>query len=286
MLTTSVDTSGLDHMIDGVKDALIGTGGDITNLAKDESRLLAMQLMKLSQPRSRSELKKKIAENVSRRFVLLDQDHSDFLSDQRYRHVSDGGIEWYRASSKFLFGVDDAKDMRHASGDEVSDVFYSSKIMAGRNTTQARIISDFKTPRKQQRVAILQQVVTSKSSLNRGIRAVSNSIGKLAASWFATAKTIDGSSKAPEWISKHIKGTKTTKSVTELGGLNNIENPSVTFGSHAHAVATKRGIKMVEFALKVRTTKLAQRLKLILSGYSEDVRHGIKVHRHFKKGSE
>ena len=79
MLTTSVDTSGLDHMIDGVKDALIGTGGDITNLAKDESRLLAMQLMKLSQPRSRSELKKKIAENVSRRFVLLDQDHSDFL---------------------------------------------------------------------------------------------------------------------------------------------------------------------------------------------------------------
>jgi hypothetical protein len=136
-------------------------------------------------------------------------------------------------------------------------------------------------------VAILRQVLTSAASLKRGIKEIQKSIGKLAASWFATAKTIDPASNAPSWVASHLTmGNQSTKSITDLSGLKKSEFPSVTFGSKARAAGSKKGRVQIEFALKVREKKLAYRLKLILSGYSQDVRRGIAVHRHHKKGVE
>lgn len=280
MVTATIDTRGLEFMINGLKNALIGTGGDISNLAKDESRLLSMQLMKLSQPQSRPALEGKIEKNVRDRFILLDMD----LSKSEHGLGVSGGTNWYAADKNFLYGSDSkAKDMRRSAGDQIADAFYSSKVGGGK----ARLVYGFKHPHRHQRVAILRRIITSKASLNRGIKVVKESIGKLAASWFATAKTIDSGSNAPQWISKHLtRGSQSSKSITDLTGLSLIESPSVTFGSKAHAVSSKKGMALVRFALQVRQKKVAARLELILSGYSKDVAAGIKVRRHYKKGTE
>ena len=281
MVSTSIDTSELDRMIGAINNALIGTGGDASEITKDESRLLATQLMKLAQPKDRKALGNKIEANVRSRFAALNEDNA--TSDSGLG-VSADGTNWYAADSNFLYGSRDAVNMRKASGDEIASVFYTSVFKGGK----ARLIYDFtKSKKKHQKIAITQRIITSKASLARGVRKVKESIGKLAASWFATAKTIDPSASAPNWIADHLHGNKTSKSITDLTGAKDLANPSVTFGSKAHAVSSKKGVQQVQFAMNIRTKKLKHRLELILSGYAEDVRHGIKVARkaHKVKGS-
>ena len=265
-------------MINGIQNALIATGGDTSEVTKDESRLLAMQLMKLTQPQDRKALESKIERNVRNRFILLDMDLS--TNDQGLG-VSANGTKWYAADKNFLYGSDsNAKDYRRAQGDQIADAFYSSKVSGGK----ARLIYGFKHPHKHQQVAILRRIITSKASLARGVKLVQQAIGKLAASWFATAKTINQDSSAPAYVSRHItRGTQSTKSITDLSGLHQPANPSVTFGSKARGAASKKAHNLIEFALHVREQKLAARLKLILSGYSKDVTQGIKVQRRAKK---
>lgn len=285
MLSTTIDSSGLDVMLNAVQNALIGTGGDCSELTKDESRLLALQLTKLNYPRDRKVLSDKIERNVRNRFILLDMDLHKTEHGMGVGNNGEGNTNWYAADKNFLYGSDsEAKDYRRASGDQIKDVFYSSVFKGGK----ARLIYSFTHSHKQhQRVAILRRIITSKASLARGVKAVQLSIGKLAASWFATAKTIDSGANAPQWVSRHItRGTQSSKSITDLTGLHKWENPSVTFGSHAVASTSKKGIAQVKFAIGLREKKLAARLSLILSGYSKDVAQGIKVHRHYKKGKE
>jgi hypothetical protein len=263
-------------MLSGVGDALVGSGGDASNITKDESRLLAMQLMKLGQPRDRSATGDRIEKNVRSRFALLDVDLS---SGDHGLGVSANGTRWYAVDKNFLYGSDSPKDYRHAAGDQIRDAFYSTKIVAGK----ARIIYDFGKPKRHQKVSITRRIITSKASLARGVKEVKKSIGKLAASWFATAKSIDPSSNAPDWISHHVTGTKSSKSITDLSGLNKSESPSVIFGSKAGGAASQKGKAQVQFAVSVREKKLHARLRLILSGYSKDVANGIKVQRHAHK---
>ena len=281
MLSTSIDQTGLDSMIGAINNALIGTGGDASTVTVDESRLLAMQLMKLGQPRDRQALGKKIETTVRQRFSELNEDNA---TQDKGLGVSADGTRWYAYDKNFLYGSADSKDMRKADGNQIKDVFYHSVFKGGK----ARLVYDFKSAKKHQKIAITQRIITSKSSLERGIKQIKLSIGKLAASWFATAKTIDSTATAPAWIASHLtRGSQSSKSITDLSGVKNLDHPSVTFGSKAHAVTSDKGRQQVQFAMNVRTKKLKHRLELILSGYAEDVRHGIKVARkaHKVKGN-
>jgi hypothetical protein len=142
-------------------------------------------------------------------------------------------------SKNFLYGFGQgARDMRKATAQQMKDVYYSSATHMGR----ARLISEFKYPRQHQRVAIVKTILTSAQSLKRGVSAVQQSIGKLAASWAATAKTIDISAKIPAWIDRHLtRGSQSSRSITDLSGLTNLEHPSVTFGSKARGAGTNEG---------------------------------------------
>ncbi len=281
MITATVDTAGLDFVLNGVKHALTATGGDVSELTKDESRLLAMQLMKLNQPQDKKKTEADIDRNVRSAFLDLDNDNTKFWENLKYQNNSESGVQWYRATKSFLYGVDEAKDLRKAGADTIKDVYFASANNALGRSEKARLVYDFKKPRQHQKVAILRQIIVSKASLARGIKLIQASVGKLAASWLATAKTIDSSSKGPAFVERQFKnGTQTSKSITDLSGLSHLESPSVTFGSKARGAASKRGKQQVQFAMKVREQKLTARLKLILSGYSKDVAQGIKVARH------
>ena len=295
MLTNTIDSSGLNTALNGVKDALIGTGGDATEVVKDESRLFAMQMMKLSQPQDKKKLEGKIEKSVTERFFSFE--NSEAMNEDWKAGVSSSskwsgrqsssGVEWFGATRNFLFGYDNGvRDMRKADGQAMANAYYTSAMKSGR----ANIIREFKWPRNQQRVAIVKKILTSPASLKRGVKVVQESIGKLSASWLASARQIDKTkSKAPAWIERHLRnGDKSSKSITDLSQANKSESPSVTVGSKARGASSEKGLGKVQFALKVRATKLQARLNLILSGYSQDVANGIKARRHAKsiKGVE
>ena len=274
MVTATIDQRGLDFMLNGVKNALVGTGGDVSELTKDESRLLALGIMKVAQPRDRKKTGDRIKDSVRNRFASLGDSYTP-----TGKQNSDG-VVWYRSDSKFLYGVAEDKDYRKASLDALAEVYYQARKG---DDGKMRLVSDFKSPRPSgQRKAVLRKVIANKSDVNRLITFAKTAIGKLPASWLATAKQIDNSANAPQWISRHLKGgNKTTKSITDLSGLNNVEHPSTTFGSKARGV--NRFGRAVQFAVNLREKKLAWRLKLILSGYAQDVKNGIAAQRHAKK---
>lgn len=269
MLTTTIDTRGLNFVLDGVKNALLGQGGDVSTLCADESRLLAVGISDVARPKDRTKTGNRIAASYRAKFLALGQEQTDFEANTgKEGHT---GVKWYRCDSKFLFGVAPDSDLRHAEPQTLVNIYYRAKMIQGKT------VVDFKHPRRMQRVAITTKVLTTKGIVNRAIAIGKKAIGKLPASWFATAKKIQPSLVGPQWIERHIKGTSTSKSVTDLSGLSNVDSPSVTFGSRA--VGVMKFDRAVQFAVNLREKKLAARLRLILSGYSKDVAQGIRVKR-------
>lgn len=271
----TIDTSGLDFVLNGVKNALLGSGGDVSTLCKDESRLLAVGISNVARPKDRQKTGERIAASARSKFLALGQEQSSF--EQNTGKQGHSGAKWYRCDSKFLYGVAPESDMRHAEPQTLVNIYYRAKMIQGKT----RIVVDFKHPRLKQRVAIVTKVVTTKGLINRAIAILKKSIGKLPASWFATAKKIEPSLVGPQWIERHIKGNATSKSITDLNGLSHLESPSVTFGSRA--VGVGKFDRQIKFAVSLREKKLAARLSLILSGYSKDVAQGIRVQRRAHK---
>jgi len=279
MITATIDTRGLQFIIDGLQNALIGSGGDVSTVLKDESRLLATEIAKVCRPKKKQEGEDKapvdlrIEKSVRRKFQALKENSSDLFESKSGNESN--GIKWYRCDDRFLYGVARDSDMRKASGETLANIYYASKMMQGK----MRIIVPFKYPRKKQMVAITTKVVTTKSAVNRAIARVKLSIGKLSASWLASARKIDPTKNtpAPKWIERHIKGDKTTKSITDCSSLQSSNNPSVIFGSKAVGVAKFQ--RAIQFAVNLREKKVSAKLRLILSGYSRDVKNGIKLQR-------
>lgn len=261
-------------MVNAIGNALVGTGGDASEVVKDESRLLAMGISKVAQPKNRKKTGERIARSFESKFKALseDQTQGDHLGKP-----GSTGVRWYRADSKFLYGVAPDSDMRQASAETLLNIYYHTKKIEGKT----RIVVDFNHPRKQQRVAITTKVTVKKSTLNRAIAIAKLAIGKLPASWFATAKKIKPALVAPQWIERHIKGNKTTKSITDISRMAIPESPSITLGSRA--VGVSKFSRPIQFAIDLRAKKMNARLNLILSGYSRDVASGIRAHRHAHK---
>jgi len=270
MITATIDQRGLDFMLNGVKNALVGTGGDVSELCKDESRLLALGIMKVAQPKDRKKTSQRIESSIRSKFDSL---YESFMPKGK---TDENGIEWYRSDHNFLYGV--GEDKVENSVDRLTEIYYQAKNINGKT----RLVYDFNPARPSgQRKAVLQKVTAKKSVINKVVAQAKLAIGKLPASWYATAKQIDNAASAPQWISRHIKGNTTTKSITDLSGLRNLDHPSAAFGSKAKGVG--KFSRAVQFAVNLREKKLAWRLKLILSGYAQDVKNGIAAQRRAHK---
>ena len=275
-LTATIDTRGLQFVIGGLEAALIGFGGDCSEVTKDESRLLAMQVSKVARPPDRKKTLGRIEKSVRNRFQALNE-------SAHQEKAPTSGINWLHWDNDYLYGVSQERNMKRASAESLADIYYASKM---RRVGGAYLDLPFIHPHRRQRVKIYQKIVTSNSSLNRAVKAVQQSIGKLAASWVGDARTIDGTKPtvAPAWVERHLRGTKTSKSIVNTAGLMNSESPSVEFGSKAKGV--NRFERAINFAVGLREKKVAARLRLILSGYSKDVAAGIKAQRRGKVSHE
>lgn len=279
MIAASIDTRGLQFVINGMQNALLGTGGDCSTILKDESRLLALEISKRMGPKDRSKTNARIDKSVRSVFLGLDAD-TDF--EGHSGKEGNSGVKWYSSDKDFLFGVARDSDMRHADPQTMANIYYHAKTVAGKK----RIVVDFKNPHQHQRISISTRIITSKSVLRKTITIVQKSVGKLKASWFADAMKIDpqASLVPPNWIAQHIRGNETTKSITDLSAANSPDSPAIGFGSRAAGV--KSFERPIQYAVSLRREKVSARLRLVLSGYSKDVAAGIRPHHHAKESHE
>ncbi len=265
----SIDTSGLEFMMNGLKNALIGTGGDISTLVQDESRLLALECAKRVGPRNREKKAATIPGEIGR--VFMPMPAKGFGKAKR----GDGNMVWLNSGPQFLTGI--RRERYNPNVQSIRDMYRAYMKVPGLSLGKkyVRIGSHGK-----QAVNEINRIMVKRGLFNEFAAFVKGLLGIMKASWWVTAKKIDPSLVGPQWIERHV--AKNKRAISDMSGLANTDMPTAVFGSSAPGI--EKFADEIKFAVKVREKKMEAKLGLILEGYSEDARHGVAIHRHAKKG--
>jgi hypothetical protein len=262
-----INTSGLNLLMYGIQNALVGQGADCSSVTRNEARLLALEISKRVGPRNKSRKELNVRREVSRVFAPKPR---EMFSKQKQGHSN---MQWLVASPQFLIGIKrDHVFTGESSNEQLFRAFLKAPgLSLGKKYT--RIGSH-----GEQAVYEMNRIMILRGAFNNFVRFVQKRIGIMRASWVADAKKIDPMKPAasPDWVSRHVPGNRAQ--IVYLNGLKNLESPSITFGSNA--VGIEKFTESIRFAVKVREKKMAARLKLIISGYAKDVAKGIRPGRH------
>jgi hypothetical protein len=261
-----IDTSGLSRLLLGIRNALIGQGqsGDLNQLLRNETKQLAMEIGRAPNARQKARAEKSIKRDIGSVFLARP---AQTLPQEKQ---GGGDMVWLEAGPNFLIGASPLSVLSDENiGNAEKSIYY--KLLG--KFPQAKYTELGK--RGVQHVKRINRVVVGRGVIARLFESIKAKVGKGAASFAETASAL-GESKIPSAVRKHFP---TNKNITQLGGLSNVDNPSVTFGSRAKGVGKMAG--RVNRAVKVRGKKMAYRLRLIISGYSADnkSRHSIRHHK-------
>ncbi len=263
----SIDMSGLEFLMGGLRDALIGIGesGDAAQLTQQTGRLLAKDIADGLPPKNQQKLNKNIDRDVRK---VLSPDPSYFNIKGDHQESSISGMSWISAGPNFLLGVNDEDNMRGSGG-----VAYAFR--KARNMNRGKKYIQLGT-RGHQRVQRLNRILVTSTQFNLVKSFIKSGVGQMKASFAETYEKLGGRG-VPGWIRRHF-GRNQKKHIFDGSGLSDAESPSVTFGSRAPGIANYSGL--VGRSVKRREIMTAKRLERVLSGYAEDHNSGRKIRRH------
>lgn len=272
-----VDLSGMNFLLRGIQDALIGSGesGDARELVRQEARLLSWECSRQLSPRNQAAAKKKISRDLKSVFTALPANGFDGA-----QAGGEHGTRWLYAGPNYLVGVK-LEDYQPEADLSTMEGIYNSQGR-GRSSRGNRSISA--GTRGRQKVTLINRVAVKKSRLNALLRKLSGRIGRLRATFAFTAHML-GQKKVPKWISRHFDSVAADgKAVFDDSALRDPLHPSIVFGSRAPGIENFED--KIAHAVQVREKKLAARLRLILNGYAKDHREGRHVRSHAHEHDE
>jgi hypothetical protein len=188
----------------------------------------------------------------------------------------EGTMHWLNAGPDFLTGIQSQRYLPQI--DNLEAMFHTFLKVPGQNLGKKYATVGM---RGKQKVQEINRLMVKRAVFKKFVTFVSNHVGRLKASFVATAKKLQPSTTAPQWIGRHITNGATPKSITDLTGLENIQHPSVTFGSRSPGVTKFQGV--VQKAVATRKAKVAARLRLVLAGYAKDNSERRPIRRHAKE---
>lgn len=267
----SVGTSGLTQLVRQLREALIGSGqkGDLTEIVKDETRRLAMECGKSPTVKQRHRLETSIKRDIGTVFLAMPSKPLP----ASHRHGKD--LEWLIAGPNFLIGARKNQvlvgnsNLAAQAGGGIKQLLYKLRGQL------PKAKYDDVGKRGRQVVRIPNRVVIAKSAMTKLFNDLRKRVGIRDASFVETAQKL-GEKSIKSAAMRHIP---TKKNITQLAGLQDAANPSITFGSNAKGVG---GLgKKVRNAVEVRKRMIQARIKLILRGYASSNNSGghIKKHR-------
>lgn len=265
MITADVDVSQLGFLLNGIRHALIGTGhnGDLTELTKDETRLLAVELSNQVGPSALAKGEAKVQKDVNHFLVAP---YENLIGGQR-----DGdGITWISAGPKFLTGVRNVDYFRETANQGMITFLYRQAKEQDRGTKYVSL-----GKRGAQHVQLINRTVVSRGAREALALELATHVGRQKASFMETAISL-GHKGVPQWVRRHIPSPK---AINDQSGLSNAESPSITFGSSSRGIS-KMGDR-VKRAVRNRAAKMKKKLEGILFGYAQDVRSRKHPRKHF-----
>jgi hypothetical protein len=103
---------------------------------------------------------------------------------------------------------------------------------------------------------------------------IKSHVGRRKAAWAKSFTALGGT--VSRWIGRHVGGAK-----GEFHFNQDPLHPSIVMINRAPGIG--QDLHFVQGALRIRYEAIGRRLRLIISGYSKDVAHGLKIQRHAHK---
>lgn len=277
----TIDIRGLDAMMKGLQNALVGSGqdGDIHLLLKSEARALATKCSELCGPKTQERGRKRIEAAAKKVFhPMMNSKTGEPWSLFKGPQADGNGTRWLYAGPTFLAGVAkedyrpdlDAVSMRQILRQDNSGLGRKAWQDMGEQVTGIFTRkSKYQASRGKQHVMILRRIAVKPAKFNALVRDLGQRVGRMRATFAYTAAQYGA--KFPKWISDHFNSVKADgRAVFNDTKMQDPVAPAIEFGSTAPGITEPFFAGQINAAVKAREHILAEKLKKVLSGYTYD----------------
>jgi hypothetical protein len=257
--------------LDSLQEALMGDGKDVSNLLVDEQRRLTRTIVNFTPPiGGKGGSPKQAGEDAVKR------DLYSLISEVRQPLFDEIGSK---------YGLSDVNTWRSSVNGKIQLVWAHLDPTGDRlaeyhnmyRNNKGRIPGLGTPPSNTWRA----RVVVPTGVRDPYVKKVQDRVGRWRAKWaFAAASKGD---HYPSWISRHF-GSVGDGAVSDFSMLEDSKDPSITFGCRGPGAGSNR--RKIQDALNFRAKAIGRRVKLILSGYREDIAKGIRARARALKSGE
>lgn len=260
METIVINDQKFQERIEQLVDAL---GKDPQVVLADEARLFLKQAINLTPPKSKAQGEQAIRDDLNRTFTAANDDFLIYEADGGFKSNLD---KWFtNAKGERVHMQFDAVDVQ---GRGMRRYHQSQRNARGRTVGRGNRGSKTGSLWK-------ARYVVGYAALAEYTAKVLQRVGIRKSGWLRAYYEVGG--KLPSWIQRQAqRGMGRVQNNLNVKG-----HPSIVMASHAPGVMDDERILRDTF--RARGEAIAKRIKLFLSGYSEDVKSGIKIRTHAKR---
>jgi len=266
MITADVDIRGFSRLVEGLQNALIGTGqdGDLFQVVKSEARQLAWEMSRQMGPTSRATGERKIGRDVGR--VFAPGPDPAFEVSKR---GGEQGITWLIASKKnaVLVGVKNEDAARPDMGLEFMERILRASQSAGNPRGDRRTTLG---SRGRQKVVLINRVIVTRDRYSTLKLRLMERVGRLRASFASTAEHL-GLATVPSWISRHFSAVRSEGVAIFRYRMEESAATAIEFGSRSPGVVSNPNLaERLRGAVERRKPMMLNKIQKILAGYRYD----------------
>ncbi len=239
-------------------------GLDSKLVVEKETGELIKTLVRISPPADPQRTRAAIEFQVDRKFGGLSENVN--LEKASAQHSKKYPTIWYASTPRYLFGVGERNDQRRASVETLRSLFLATKFLGGKGQKKARVVYPFLKRGGNQKVAILQRVLTTEAQRQRLKGRLKKNIGRLKAGWIVAtnAGAIRTSSNfaIPSWVSKHAAGARGRYE----NWLDTPGSPAFLIANNARGITGRAAAFLGQRAITIRGKAMLANARLIVAG--------------------
>lgn len=262
MTSVTIDDTRLNAAMDGLYNALVGDGKDVTNLLVSEHRKLARTIANFTPPSPPvSGSRQRGEEAVKADLYSLISEATPELLDKVSASYGVKDISGTYVTTKDIGRTELVWD------NIVRDVSQLPEIHNTYRDTKGRV-----PRRKSVQGQWRARVIVPIGMREEYVRQVQAHVGRWKAKWAVSAFLL-GDTKWPKWISQHFDYVKSH--VTFEPHLGGDTSQWITFGGRGPNF--RANVHHIQGAVKLRVRAIRDRIKIIISGYAKDVAQGVRA---------
>lgn len=262
-VTADFDFSRLNSRIEELHDALIGQGGDASTIFQDEARLFAKQAIRLTPPKTREQGEAAVDRDLVKIFEPV---NADWLDDMIIEHGANNIDTWITTAG----GEKKHIQWTYAdnTGGPMANFHHQHQDSRGRTNSvkQNRGPDTWYAP-----------YVVGYDNFTTYSKKIKSHVGRRKAAWAKSFIGLGGT--VAQWIKRHVAGAK-----GEFQINSDPLHPAIVMINRAPGIG--QDMHFIQGAMRIRYEAIGRRIKLVVSGYSRDIAHGMKVQRQAHKSPE